>query len=547
MDYQLNIYPSSEKELQNFKANNSSKQIKIMMENKLQTLYKSVFSAAVKKYNERAISGKLIDNYYQSILTSNVPEVYCLSLIIRYELLNKQEITAIQKAFMDFKREFEKAKCFKVVSVYALSYDEFKELQIFFFPVSDGYATGLSVRNDLIDVTKKLCYVKENINIIKAMPLLVKYVDQLFAPINDGQFISQEELERQAKNVTVQNPMVLHAIAVETLKTQMNNLQKINAENKRLESVIEAEKARIQHDIVWSKETEVKIHEAEKARIEEEQRLAEEERRAEEARRVAEAQKREEDRLREEERRVEAERLAAQARRNIELRKQMTQQEKELQNKRLERKNLDQDAFALLIEQHLTWQETYQINEEVDYDKIPEDAMKDPRRLNLISANIHDVRFDRPVQLIGIALNDCEFSDCNINVELISSSIANSVIMNSEINDTSIAKCVVNNVNMDRLSVENVKIEGSTMMKCNFKHMSIAEMFSAPSTSFIRCDFSDAELKSCDMKKNAFVNSTFDNTRFVACDMRDSVFQVCEVDTMKKEGSLFRGAKFNKE
>ena len=173
--------------------------------------------------------------------------------------------------------------------------------------------------------------------------------------------------------------------------------------------------------------------------------------------------------------------------------------------------------------------------------------MNDPRRLNLISANINNVKFDDALRLIGIAINDCEFSECDINVELISSSIANCVIINSEINDTSVTKCIVNNLNMERIGAENVKIEGSTMMKCNFKNMSITEMFSAPSTSFIRCDFSEAELRSCDMKKNAFVNSKFDNTKFVACDMRDSVFQVCEADTMQREGSLFRGVKFNKE
>jgi hypothetical protein len=59
----LNIYPSSEREMQNIKADNNTKQIKILQEQKLPVLYKKTFGAAVKKYNERAISGKLIHNY----------------------------------------------------------------------------------------------------------------------------------------------------------------------------------------------------------------------------------------------------------------------------------------------------------------------------------------------------------------------------------------------------------------------------------------------------------------------------------------------------
>ena len=103
MDYQLHIYPSSARDMQNVKADNSTKQIKVIQENKLQLLYKKSFGAAVTKYNERVTSGKLIDNYYKSIVTSNVPEVYKMSLLIRYEPLNKVEIAAINKAFTDFK------------------------------------------------------------------------------------------------------------------------------------------------------------------------------------------------------------------------------------------------------------------------------------------------------------------------------------------------------------------------------------------------------------------------------------------------------------
>ena len=235
MDYQLNVYPSTEKELLNVKADNNTKQIKVIQENKLQPLYKKTFGPAVKKYNERAISGRLIDNYCKSIIDSNIPEVYKLVLIIRYELLNKTEVAAIQKAFADFKKALEKESYMVLVSSYAMSYDEYKELQIFFYPVSSDYATGLSVRNDLIDVVRKFNDIKESINIMQAMPMFVSKLEEVFNSVNEGQFISQEELEARAKNYQEQDPTTLHAIAVDTLKSQMNALQKINAENQNLE------------------------------------------------------------------------------------------------------------------------------------------------------------------------------------------------------------------------------------------------------------------------------------------------------------------------
>ena len=245
MDYNLSIFPSSEKDLQNIKIINKAKTIKIVQEGKLPVLYKKSFGQAVKTHDERAVSGRLIEDYYKSILHSNIPEVYKLSLIIRYELFNKNELAIIQKTFMDFKKMLEQESYLSVVSVYIMSFDEFKELQIFFYPVNEGYMTGLSVRNDLIDLTKKLTDTKENINIMRAMPLFTEYMVGLFNKLNQGQFKSQEELEIEAKHIKEQDPFSVHAIAVETLKSQMNDLQKVTMENQRLELAIQKEKERV--------------------------------------------------------------------------------------------------------------------------------------------------------------------------------------------------------------------------------------------------------------------------------------------------------------
>lgn len=545
MDYQLNIYPSSERDLMNVKADNITKQIKMLSEQKLPQLYKKSFSAAVKKYNERAISGKLIDDYYKSICASNIPEVYKLSLVIRYELLNKTEIAAIQKAFFDFKKALEKETFLVVVSAYVMSFDEFKELQIFFYPVCDGYVQGLGTRADLIDVTKKLYDQKENMNIVKAMPMFIKKIDDIFRTVHNGEFISQEELEAMARNITEENPLTLHAIAVETLKAQMNALQQMNAENQKYEMAVQAEKDRIINDLAWAKETEKKIYKAEQDRIDEERRKEEAARRAEEARRILEAQRKEEARLREEERRLEAERLAEQARRNVEMMKQLAAAEEAERQRKMSRQQIGQSEFGSLIEQHQQWQELYGITEEAEYDKLPDDAKRDPRRLSLHKADINNVSFDPTIELVAIELVDCEFTDCHITFKLTASSLEKCVLINTDISDSEFNKCVLNKLKVDGLMITNVQFDDSTIMRTSFKDAILEEWFGAPATSFIKCDFTNTQLKGCDMKKNAFMNCDFTETSFISCDLRDAAFQVCKLETMKKEGCLFRGAKFN--
>lgn len=545
MDYQLNIYPSSERDLMNVKADNITKQIKMLSEQKLPQLYKKSFSAAVKKYNERAISGKLIDDYYKSICASNIPEVYKLSLVIRYELLNKTEIAAIQKAFFDFKKALEKETFLVVVSAYVMSFDEFKELQIFFYPVCDGYVQGLGTRADLIDVTKKLYDQKENMNIVKAMPMFIKKIDDIFRTVHNGEFISQEELEAMARNITEENPLTLHAIAVETLKAQMNALQQMNAENQKYEMAVQAEKDRIINDLAWAKETEKKIYKAEQDRIDEERRKEEAARRAEEARRILEAQRKEEARLREEERRLEAERLAEQARRNVEMMKQLAAAEEAERQRKMSRQQIGQSEFGSLIEQHLQWQELYGITKEAEYDKLPDDAKRDPRRLSLHKADINSVSFDSTIELVAIELVDCEFTDCHITFKLTASSLEKCVLINTDISDSEFNKCVLNKLKVDGLMITNVQFDDSTIMRTSFKDAILEEWFGAPATSFIKCDFTNTQLKGCDMKKNAFMNCDFTETSFISCDLRDAAFQVCKLETMKKEGCLFRGAKFN--
>jgi uncharacterized protein YjbI with pentapeptide repeats len=147
--------------------------------------------------------------------------------------------------------------------------------------------------------------------------------------------------------------------------------------------------------------------------------------------------------------------------------------------------------------------------------------------------------------LVAIELVDCEFTDCHITFKLTASSLEKCVLINTDISDSEFNKCVLNKLKVDGLMITNVQFDDSTIMRTSFKDAILEEWFGAPATSFIKCDFTNTQLKGCDMKKNAFMNCDFTETSFISCDLRDAAFQVCKLETMKKEGCLFRGAKFN--
>lgn len=546
MDYQLNIYTSNEKELKNVKADNNTKTIKVMQENKLPVLYKKSFGAAAKAYNERAVSGKLIEDYYSSIVASNIPEVYKLDLVIRYELLNKNDLVSIQKTFTEFKRFLDKLDAFVVVAAYIMSFDEYKELLIFFYPVNDGYLTGMSVRNDLIDTAKKLTGTeKETMNIVEGITLLEKYINSEFRKIanNNGDFVSQEELEERTKSNKEVDPMELHSIAVSTLKAQMNLLQNINAENNKLIEMIEDEKNRIKTDLVWTKETEPLIIRAEEERIQEERRREEEERLAEERRKAQEAEKKELDRLKEEERRVEAAMLAEQAKRNIDMRRQMAM-EKAMGG--FKRPSITTDLFEELLQKHLQWQDVYGITKDMIRSDIPEHAWNDPRRLNVKESDIADIHRETPIVIIGASFTGCNIMRCNIAGEFHCLEIKECNFITSELKKITISNSLVSKVELQSTEMQEVVVKKSGIKLLEAYGANMINVMTDCNTTFENCNFQKSSIKDCDMKQTLFLECDFSNSTVENCDFRNSTFDTCYLSTMNRKNSLFKGVKLLK-
>lgn len=545
MDYQLNIYPSSEIEMKNLKSENAHKHIKVVCENKLQTMYKKSFDAAVLEYNERVTSGKLIDNYLKSISESNIPEIYRISLVIRYEPVKQEESDIINKTFTEFKKKLDEQEKLVVVSVFTTSQNEYRTMEVFFYPVCDGFVTGLKVRNDLIGLVKQIEQMDstKEINILQAMPLFVNYIENIFKEISHGNFMSQEELEELAKKQDSNDPLVLHAIAINTLKAQMNDMQALTRESQMVEEDVEREKLRIRNDFEFIAIKEKEILKAEEERLEAERQLELERQRILEEQRRREAQRREEERLMEESRRLEAKRFAEQAKRNIEMHNQMSKQVLAPVVIADERREINTpDQFEDLILRHLKWQEFYGISKETNYNKISKTAMTDPRRLNLTNTDILELDLTGVPMLIGVSFKDCKFVDCIISTAFYSSSFQNCQFVNSEMPNTSFVKCAMSDMTFSRTRFDGVVFSVTAIMKSDFNNAILTNVDSKFKNNYTKCNFSNTQFDECNFRKSCFANCDFTGAQFVNSDMRETVFQSCKTNNIENIDSLFRGS-----
>lgn len=544
MDYQLNIYPSSEIEMKNLKSDNTHKHIKVLCDNKLAVMYKKSFDAAVLKYNERVTSGKLIDNYLKSISESNIPEVYRLSIVIRYEPVKVEEGEAVNKAFTEFKKKLDDNDKIVIVSAFTTAQNEYKTLEVFFYPVCEGFVTGLETRNDLIGIVKQIEEMESSkeINIIQAMPLFIKYIEGIFNEVNNGQFLSQEELEEMARRQDVSDPLVLHAIAINTLKTQMNEMNALTRESQEIEDAVEREKIRIKNDFEFIAVKEKEIIAAEEARLEAERQLELERQRIREEQRIREAQRREEERLMEESRRLEAKRFAEQAKRNIEMHNQMAKQVAPVVIEVEQRKTIDNaEYFGELIDRHIKWQEYHSVTKETNYNKISRSAMADPRRMSLVNVDFIGLEMSLPL-LVGISFKNCTFTDCVITADIYSSSFESCRFINTQLPNTKLTKCAMSGLTLDRARFENLTLSVTAIMKTSLSNCISLKVDSKFKNNYTKCNFENSQFDECNFRKSSFADCNFEHAQFVNSDMRETVFQSCKTSDVENIDSLFRGS-----
>ena len=544
MDYQLNIYPSSEIEMKNLKSESAHKHIKVVCENKLQAMYKKSFDAAVLEYNERVTSGKLIDNYLKSISESNIPEIYRLSLLIRYEPVKQEEADIINKTFTEFKKKLDEQEKLVIVAVFTTSQNEYRSMEVFFYPVCDGFITGLKVRNDLIGLVKQIENIDnaKEINILQAMPLFVNYIESIFKEVGKDNFMSQEELEELAKKNDSNDPLVLHAIAINTLKTQMNEMQTLTHESQMIEESVEREKLRIKNDFEFIKIKTKEILQAEEERLESERQLELERQRIIEEQRRREAQRREEERLMEETRRLEAKRFAEQAKRNIEMHNQMAKQVAPVIIEVDQRKTIDSaEYFEELIDRHIKWQEYHSVTKETNYNKISRSAMADPRRMSIVNVDFIGLEMVLPL-LVGISFKNCTFTDCVITADIYSSSFESCRFINTQLPNTKLTKCAMSGLTLDRARFENLTLSVTAIMKTSLSNCIFLKVDSKFKNNYTKCNFENSQFDECNFRKSSFADCNFEHAQFVNSDMRETVFQSCKTSDVENIDSLFRGS-----
>ena len=597
MDYKISVYPSSEKELLNIKADNKEKTIKAVLSGKPRDVYKKRFAAAVQKFNDYALNGKVITDYYKAVCDSNIPELYRINIIVRYDLAQQAEVQLIQKSFTDFKKKLEEQPWMAICSVYWMSVDEFKELDIYFVPVSDGYVTGLGTRNDLIDVTKKLVGSSENWNILKAMPVFVGEVDKLWAEVADSQIVSQDSLEKKAR-IEKNDPTALHSIEIGMLKENMNHLQRITHENQMFEAQVQEEKRRIQKELIWTREAVPMIKKAEQERLAAIERARIEAARAEKERIANEQRAQEERRRAEIARQQEAARLKEQARKNYGLRSMLDQDNSAFASVMAASSqpvytNADLSAnspfysvngmaptgeapsFAPLaplpvtaeyvptqaapapagpqyassmpnevlmskLQQHLEWMNNYGINENTGANMLPRESLNSIQRLVLRNEIIVGFKSVEKLSLVGAQIFDCIFENCELTADLYASVFVNCQFINCKIARNKLGGCGFKNITVYPGSlIDHIELRQATAIESHFEGVKFVGCTSTQPTRYANLNFQDAVFQDCDLKRNVFDNCDFENATFNSCDARMTGFNNCTQTNMQNNQSLF--------
>lgn len=591
MDYKITVYPSSERELNNIKADHKEKTIKAVQSLKIRDIYKKKFGAAVQKFNDYALNGKIISDYYKAIFDSNIPEVYRISVVVRFDLANQNEVQLIQKSFTDFKKKLDEQPWLAISSVYWMSIDEFKELEIFFVPISDGYVTGLGTRNDLIDVTKKLAGTQENWNILKAIPVFTDHIEGLWKSCADSNIVSQDEMERKA-HIAKEDPTSLHSIEIGILKENMNHLQRITHENQMLEAQVEEEKRRIQKELIWTKDAVPLIMKAEKERLDaiecarleaaraEKERIAQEERAKEERRRAEIA------------RQQEAARLKEQARKNYDLRSVLDQDnsafasfmstpkepaysnpdltaaspfysmngmapvdmgqapaqevaptqpivpQTPVQNSQYAG-SMPVELFADKIQQHIDWMQNYGITETTSANMLPKESLNSIQRLIVKNEIIVGFKDTRKYTLVGAQFFDCIFENCEFTSDIYASVFVNCKFINCKVIRNKLSGCGLKNVVCDKdVLVDHVEFRQCTIIESDFMQVRFVGCTSAMPTRYSTLNFAGAYFQDCDMKRNTFDDCKFDNATFDTCDARAAVFNNCSKNSIQNIRSM---------
>jgi len=537
MTYEYKLYPSSDKELLACKEEVGRGKIKAIRDNSLRSLYRKNFSKAVKTYNEFTVSGKLIDDYYESLINSNVPIVYELIVSVVFEMISKEEMAKAEKYLRDYEKELSK-KPATYITLSAIKKDmETIALHVFFFGTADGYPTGMMVRSDFIDYIKQTMNDGNELPLKESIALFIEKESELFEKISNNEIKSFKAISEEQINTAKKNPYLTHHIEVDSLKEKMNTFQRLTTENERMLNLAMLEKERLIKDIEWVKATTITIQQAEADRLAELKREAEERRLDEERREREEAEENARLAIEATKRRAEKDALLAEL-----LAKRGKEQMEQRKTESIDRMPLSAAELTTQIQNHLDWMKRFSIKKTLNFKDIGYEAITDENRLHLLNRTITGCKIrEEGLSLVGAIFQNCTFVNCDFGISLFASTIDNCTFVDCKVSGIDINNCNINNSELTKMDVLDCILDKTTILNCDCKGIKSEDVTFYPETSFVNSDFSLAIFRNTDMKKNVFVRCNLERALMRTCDLRRTFFQRCNTDGMEIDDCVKKG------
>lgn len=527
MYYTLSLVPFSETEMELDIAAQKKNKAKIITQKKLKVVYTTLFSKAVRTYNNQAVSDSFIGDYYQAIKESNIPEVYQLNLTVIFGPNENVRQAKVHQAIQKFYKTMSSESYLSIVAAYEQNGKEQEALTMYFVPKAEGYASGLLVRSDLIDAVCRLYNISDDecakMPLVTAIQYYSDYLKEYWKDFSNN-MPSQEEqdlsvLEELDTEDQENSPLKTHEVAAAALKDQLQRYETLQNENQNLQLQMEQEQKRIESSFDWVAEKTDEIKLAEKKRLEQEE-LA----------------------RKEEEQRKAAEQANVLAANRMKADSDIRQKNDEQKDEHEEMKQLSPSKLKDLVAKHQNWMKKWDITAETRFDSVSDEALHDADRLllkNTVIANYYSNA--TPIPLIGVVIEDCTFENARLAVDLQYSEIKHCSFKQCWLSSAHLVQCQITDSDLSDLKAEDIDASDTVVQSCIMTNARLLNcIFVSGVNTFEKNNFEKTIFSSCDMKGMAFALCNLFHSQFIGCDLRNVTLTRCNETGCEYKGSITR-------
>ena len=523
MYYTLSLVPFSETEMDLDIATQKKNKAKIITQKKLKTVYTTLFSKAVRTYNNQAVSDSFIGDYYQAIKESNIPEVYQLNLTVAFGPNENVRQAKVHQSIQKFYKTVSSESYLSTVAAYEQNGKEQKALTMYFVPKAEGYASGLLVRSDLIDAVCRLYNISDDecakMPLATAIQYYSDYLKDYWKDFSNDMPSQEEqdlsvlgELDAEEQE---NSPFKTHEVAAAALKDQLQRYEALQNENQNLQLQMEQEQKRIEASFDWVTEKTDEIKLAEKKRLEQEE-LA----------------------RKEEEQRKATERENALATNHMEADSDVQQTNDEHE----EMKQLSPSQLKDLIAKHQNWMKKWNVTTETSFNAVSEDALHDADRLLLKNAVISNYYSNAdPIPLIGVVIEDCTFENARLAVDLQYSEIKHCSFKQCWLSSAHLVQCQITDSDLSDLKAEDVDASDTVVQSCIMTNARLLNcIFVSGTNTFEKNNLEKTIFSNCDMKDMTFALCNLFHSQFIGSDLRNVTLTRCNETECEYKGSITR-------